>query len=473
MIRSFSPIDGSLVGEVQPASKSSYDEIVARSVSAFESWRMVPAPKRGELIRIIADKVRARKRELGLLITTEMGKILSEGEGEVQEVIDIADFAVGLSRQLYGKTMHSERPLHRMYEQWHPLGPVGVITAFNFPMAVWAWNAFIAAVCGDTIIWKPSELTPICAKVLNEIAQEVATEFGFKDLFQVVYGDAEVGKWIAEDHRIPLVSATGSTKMGREVGQMVAKRFGKSILELGGNNAVIVLNDADLNLALNSIVFGVVGTAGQRCTSTRRVLIEKDVFNSFVESLKASFAKFSPGDPRKEGVLLGPLVSERAVVAYLSAVERAKSEGGELIIGGEVFKDLYVKPTIIRANESMSIVKEETFAPIVYVFEVESLSHAIRLNNSVPQGLSSSCFTTNLLSAEQFLSHQGSDCGIANINIGTSGAEIGGAFGGEKETGGGREAGSDSWKQYMRRQTNTINFSKELPLAQGVKFSVD
>lgn len=473
MIRSLSPIDGSLVGEVQPLSKSSYDEAVTRSVSAFECWRMVPAPKRGELIRIIADKVRARKKELGLLITSEMGKILSEGEGEVQEVIDIADFAVGLSRQLYGNTMHSERPLHRMYEQWHPLGPVGVITAFNFPMAVWAWNAFIAAVCGDTIIWKPSELTPICAKVLNEIAQEAATEFGFKDLFQVVYGDAEVGKWIAEDHRIPLVSATGSTKMGRAVGEVVAKRFGKSLLELGGNNAVIVLKDADLNLALNSIVFGVVGTAGQRCTSTRRVFIEKDVFSSFVESLRTSFAKFSPGDPRKDGVLLGPLVSERAVAAYLSAVEKAKSEGGELLFGGEVFKDLYVKPTIIKANESMSIVKEETFAPIVYVFEVENLSQAIRLNNSVPQGLSSSCFTTNLLSAEQFLSHQGSDCGIANINIGTSGAEIGGAFGGEKETGGGREAGSDSWKQYMRRQTNTINFSKELPLAQGVKFSVD
>lgn len=473
MLVSHSPIDGSEVGKVNITSKSEYDDIVKRSQSTFECWRMYPAPKRGEIIRQIADKVREHKEELGLLITTEMGKIRSEGLGEVQEVIDIADFAVGLSRQLYGKTMHSERPLHRMYEQWHPLGPVGVITAFNFPMAVWAWNAFIAAVCGDTIIWKPSELTPICAQKLNQICSEVATMHGFPDLFQVVYGEAELGKWIAQDDRIPLVSATGSTAMGRSVGEVVAKRFGKSLLELGGNNAVIILKDADLNLALSSVLFGVVGTAGQRCTSTRRVFLEKDIFSKFSENLKSNFSKISPGDPRKDGVLLGPLVSEKAVKSYLAATKRAVEEGGEIIFGGEVYNDLYVKPTIIKAKPSMSIVREETFAPIVYLFEVDNLSQAIELNNRVPQGLSSSCFTTNLLSAEQFLSHQGSDCGIANINIGTSGAEIGGAFGGEKETGGGREAGSDSWKQYMRRQTNTINYSKELPLAQGVRFSVD
>lgn len=473
MLVSFSPIDGSEVGKVNVTTKAEYDDVIKRSQGAFECWRMYPAPKRGELVREIADKVREHKEELGLLITTEMGKIRSEGLGEVQEVIDIADFAVGLSRQLYGKTMHSERPLHRMYEQWHPLGPVGVITAFNFPMAVWAWNAFIAAVCGDTIIWKPSELTPICAQRLNEICTEVATRHGFPDLFQVVYGEAEIGKWIAQDYRIPLVSATGSIPMGRSVGEVVAKRFGKSLLELGGNNGVIILKDADLNLALNSVIFGVVGTAGQRCTSTRRVFLENEVFDQFTIKLIESFQKIQPGDPRRDGTLLGPLVSKRAVDSYQAAIERAKKEGGELLYGGEIFKDLYVKPTIIKANPSMSIVKEETFAPIVYLFKVQSLSEAIEFNNSVPQGLSSSCFTTNLLSAEQFLSHQGSDCGIANINIGTSGAEIGGAFGGEKETGGGREAGSDSWKQYMRRQTNTINYSKELPLAQGVKFSVD
>ncbi len=473
MLVSLSPIDGSEVGKVNVTTKSEYDDVVRRSHATFECWRMHPAPKRGELIREIADKVREHKEELGLLITTEMGKIRSEGLGEVQEVIDIADFAVGLSRQLYGKTMHSERPQHRMYEQWHPLGPVGVITAFNFPMAVWAWNAFIAAVCGDTVVWKPSELTPISAQRLNEICSEVATRHGFSDLFQVVYGEAEIGKWIAQDHRIPLVSATGSIPMGRSVGEVVAKRFGKSLLELGGNNGVIILKDADLNLALNSVVFGVVGTAGQRCTSTRRVFLENEVFDQFAKKLIESFQKIHPGDPRRDGTLLGPLVSKRAVDSYKAAIERAIKEGGELLYGGEVFKDFYVKPTIIKADSSMSIVKEETFAPIVYLFKVQSISEAIELNNSVPQGLSSSCFTTNILSAERFLSHQGSDCGIANINIGTSGAEIGGAFGGEKETGGGREAGSDSWKQYMRRQTNTINYSKELPLAQGVKFSVD
>jgi aldehyde dehydrogenase (NAD+) len=405
-----------------------------------------------------------------------MGKTLGEGEGEIQEAIDIADFAVGLSRQLYGKTMHSERPNHRMYEQWHPLGPVGVITAFNFPAAVWAWNAMIAAVCGDVLIWKPSELTPLTAIAVNNICRSVAAKHGFEGIFSLVVGNGPaLGQQLAADRRIPLVSATGSCAMGRSVARTVGERLGRSILELGGNNAVIVLADADMKLVTSGILFGAVGTAGQRCTSIRRVLVERSVADSLVERLVAAYKQVRIGNPLEKGTLMGPLVHRRAVKAYEQALSRVKAEGGEIVYGGRVLtgmpSDLYVEPTIVRAHKGMALLQEETFAPILYVVPVDGVEEAIEINNAVPQGLSSSIFTRNFKAAERFLSHAGSDCGIANVNIGTSGAEIGGAFGGEKETGGGREAGSDSWKQYMRRQTCTLNYGDDMPLAQGIVFA--
>ncbi|RMD83803.1 MAG: aldehyde dehydrogenase family protein [Candidatus Dadabacteria bacterium] len=476
ILESTSPIDGKLIAKVKVPSKEDYEEVVGAAMETFLSWRSVPAPKRGLLVRDIGDELRAKKELLGRLITVEMGKILPEGLGEVQEAIDIADFAVGLSRQLYGKTMHSEREGHRMYEQWHPLGPIGVITAFNFPVAVWSWNAMIAAVCGDTVIWKPSEITPITSIALCKICSRVAKAYGFPGLFSLVIdsGDAAFGKAIASDKRIPLVSATGSCRMGRAVAESVAARLGRSLLELGGNNAIIVTKNADLDLCVRAVLFGAVGTAGQRCTTTRRILIEKPVADSFLERLKGAYSQITIGNPLDDGVLMGPLVHHRAVECYKEAIERIKKEGGEIAYGGEALQDMpsgcYVMPTIVKAKPGMEILNEETFAPILYIIEVDSLDDAIKIHNNVPQGLSSAIFTENLKEAERFLSCEGSDCGIANVNIGTSGAEIGGAFGGEKDTGGGRESGSDSWKQYMRRQTCTINYSDSLPLAQGIKF---
>jgi len=475
LLQSVSPTDGATIASVRVSSEAQYEQVVERARETFKRWRMYPAPQRGEVVRKLAEQFRLHKRELGILISLEMGKILPEAEGEVQEVIDIADFAVGLSRQLYGKTMHSERPQHRMYEQWHPLGLVGTITAFNFPAAVWAWNAMIAAVCGDVVVWKPSELTPLTANAIIRLTQKVTEEAGFPGLFTLITGeDASLGKKMAADSRFPLISATGSCRMGHSVAETVGKRLGRSLLELGGNNAMIIMEDADLELAKRAVVFGAVGTAGQRCTSTRRVLIARDLEQQFVQDLKQAYAQVRIGDPLTEGTLMGPLISADAVTSYLGAIERIKNEGGEIVCGGNVCTDmpseLFVEPTIVRMKEQTPIVLEETFAPILYVMPIDSLDHAIELHNAVPQGLSSAIFTSNVRSAEQFLSAVGSDCGIANVNIGTSGAEIGGAFGGEKETGGGREAGSDAWKAYMRRQTNTINWSTELPLAQGITF---
>ena len=472
---SYSPIDNNELAKVSITDNESYEKVISESQKCFKAWSNYPSPKRGEVIRQISEEIRRLKDPLGKLVSLEVGKIASEGLGEIQEVIDIADYAVGLSRQLYGKTMHSERSEHRMYEQWHPLGSIGVITAFNFPAAVWAWNAMIAAICGNTVIWKPSELSPLVSIAMTNIASRVASLNGFPGLFTLVTSkDAELGKLLANDTRIPLVSATGSCKMGKSVGQAVAARFGRSLLELGGNNAVIVLEDADLDLASRAVVFGAVGTAGQRCTSTRRLLIQKSISADFVKKLTKTYTQIKIGDPLQTGNLLGPLINENAVNSYKRAIEQAVKEGGKIITGGKVasgkLSNLYVEPTIILANEKMPIVKDETFAPILYVIEIENLEEAIRIQNDVPQGLSSSIFTKSLKSAEAFLSVKGSDCGIANVNIGTSGAEIGGAFGGEKETGGGREAGSDSWKAYMRRQTNTINWSDQLPLAQGIIF---
>lgn len=476
-IKSLSPIDGSLIGEVTITSAENYDRVVEDAKSAFMSWREYPAPKRGEIVRLIGEALRKNKDALGRLVSIETGKILTEGLGEIQEAIDIADYAVGLSRQLYGLSMHSERSKHRMYEQWHPLGAIGVITAFNFPAAVWAWNAMIAAVCGDTIVWKPSQETPVISVAMNKIASEIASQHGFPGVFGLVTDEASIlGKKMAADRRLPLISATGSCAMGKAVGEVVAGRLGRSILELGGNNAIIVLDDAELDLVIPSVAFGAVGTAGQRCTSTRRLLVQKGVINEVVSRLVKAYEQVRIGDPLKENTLMGPLINERAVAQYKFAIEEIKKEGGEILYGGEVLtgmpSSLYVKPTIVRARKDMKMVKEETFAPILYVIPVNDLNEAIAINNDVPQGLSSSIFTAGLRNAETFLSCAGSDCGIANVNIGTSGAEIGGAFGGEKETGGGRESGSDSWKQYMRRQTNTINYSRELPLAQGIRFDL-
>ena len=471
---STSPIDGQKLPSVANSTENEVREVIQSSLKAFDQWRVLPAPKRGELIRQVGEEFRRHKSELAELITLEMGKPISESEGEVQEAIDICDFAVGLSRMLYGKTMHSERPQHRMYEQWHPLGPVAVITAFNFPVAVWAWNAAIAAVCGDTVIWKGSEKTPLCTIATQKICEKVFQKSGYPGVFSVVTGGADVGSLLVKDNRIPLVSATGSTEMGRKIGEATAKRFGRSLLELGGNNAIIVLRDADLELAARGIAFGAAGTTGQRCTTTRRLLVEREVSQPLIDRLKDIYSGIQVGIPLHRQNLIGPLIDERSAKSFEAAVAASLAEGGELLCGGKRLAglptNLYVEPTIIRAEASHQMPKKETFVPILYVIPVADLEEAIATNNSVSHGLSSAIFTNNLKSAERFLSHLGSDCGIANVNIGTSGAEIGGAFGGEKETGGGREAGSDSWKAYMRRQTCTINWSDDLPLAQGVKF---
>ncbi len=443
------------------------------SKDAFNQWKKFPAPVRGQLVREIGDALREKKDALGSLVSLEMGKIKQEGDGEVQEMIDIADFAVGQSRMLYGKTMHSERYDHRMYEQWHPLGILGVITAFNFPVAVWAWNACLAAICGDITIWKPSSSTPLCAVAVQNIANDVLKNHGYKGIFSTVIGSGSVvGERMLNDNRIPLVSFTGSTKMGRHVSEVVSERFGKTILELGGNNAIVVDETADMNMVIPAIAFGAVGTAGQRCTSTRRIIIQETRYEELVNRLVSAYEQVNIGDPLKDDTLMGPLVNEKAVEDYKNALERVKESGGEILYGGKTLEGNFVQPTIVKAENHWDIVQEETFAPILYVITYSTLDEAIDIHNNVPQGLSSAMFTLNVQNAETFLSSVGSDCGIANINIGTSGAEIGGAFGGEKETGGGRESGSDAWKQYMRRQTNTINWSKELPLAQGIKFDL-
>lgn len=470
-IASINPCDGTEIGRVRQAGRGEYDAAVGRSAETFVRWRLLPAPKRGEIVREIGDELRAHKKELGALVTLEMGKILAEGEGEVQEMIDIADFAVGLSRQLYGKTMHSERPGHRMYEQWHPLGPIGVITAFNFPVAVWAWNAMIAAVCGDTVIWKPSSQTPFCALAVERVCGRVLDRHGFGGVFQTVIGsNAVVGEAMLGDRRLPLISFTGSSAVGRRVAETVGARLGRALLELGGNNGIIVLDDANLDLAVRAVVFGAVGTAGQRCTSTRRLFLQRGIAERMTKALAAAYRQVRIGDPSQPETLMGPLINAGAVTEMVRALERIRDQGGEILFGGNPLGGCFVEPALVRSRADMPIVREEIFAPILHLIECETLEQAVEWHNDVPQGLSSAIFTNDLAAAETFLSHRGSDCGIANVNIGTSGAEIGGAFGGEKDTGGGREAGSDSWKAYMRRQTCTINWSSELPLAQGIQF---
>ncbi|MFC1679822.1 aldehyde dehydrogenase family protein [Elusimicrobiota bacterium] len=472
-----SPIDGRLIAKVQQAGPEDYEKIMKKASEAFKTWRMVPAPKRGEIVRQLGNALREKKTALGKLVTLEMGKILPEGEGEVQEMIDMCDFAVGLSRQLYGLTMQSERPLHRMYEQWHPLGVIGIISAFNFPVAVWAWNAAVAAACGDTMVWKPSSQTPLTAIAVQHIVNDVMKKNGYEGIMNLVVGrGSEIGELLINDKRIPMVSATGSCEMGYRIGEVVGKRLGSTILELGGNNAVLVTDDANLDLVLRGTVFGSVGTAGQRCTTTRRLIMQKGIADSLTKKLVKAYKQVTIGDPLKKGVLMGPLVNRQAVDDMQRALKIIKAQGGEILYGGEVLEGdkykggCYVRPCLVKAKADLPIVKDETFAPILYLITVKDADEAIRVQNDVPQGLSSAMFTNGLINAEKFLSHAGSDCGIANINIGTSGAEIGGAFGGEKETGGGREAGSDAWKAYMRRQTNTINWSPDLPLAQGIKF---
>ncbi|GAB4123277.1 MAG: aldehyde dehydrogenase family protein [Raineya sp.] len=470
----FSPINGELIASVEMANVQDYENIVRKAQEAFLVWQKMPAPKRGEIVRQIGEKLRAYKEPLGKLVTYEMGKILQEGLGEVQEMIDICDFAVGLSRQLYGLTMHSERPKHRMYEQWHPLGIVGIISAFNFPVAVWSWNAMLAAVCGDVCIWKPSEKTPLTALACQHIIADVLKTNNLPEgLFNVIVGDARIGEQMSNDSRIPLISATGSTRMGKKVGEAVAKRLGKSILELGGNNAIIITENADLEMAIRATVFGAVGTAGQRCTTTRRLIVHESVYEEIKNRLVKIYANLPIGNPLEPSTLVGPLIDKDAIQTFQKALQKVQEEGGKLLVGGEVIERAgnYVKPAIVEAQNHYEMVQEETFAPILYLIKYKgTVENAIAIQNDVKQGLSSSIFTTNLLQAEAFLACSGSDCGIANVNIGTSGAEIGGAFGGEKETGGGRESGSDAWKAYMRRQTNTINYSTELPLAQGIKF---
>ena len=470
---SVTPVDGTLIAKIKQCNSGDYENIMQKSSEIFKKWRMEPAPKRGEVVRNLANAFRKHKVALGKLISWEMGKIQAEGEGEVQEMIDIADYAVGLSRQLYGKTMHSERPNHRMYEQWHPLGTVGIVTAFNFPGAVWAWNAMIAAVCGDVMVWKPSSKTPLTAIAIQKIVNEVMTPLGWDGVMSLLVGSSrDVGELLVHDRRVPLVSATGSCHMGRKIGEAVAKRLGRSLLELGGNNAIIVMPDSDPELVLRAVLFGAVGTSGQRCTSTRRLFLHKSISASIIDKLITSYSQIKIGNPLDSNTLVGPLVDNKAVKEYSDALEIIKKEKGEILYGGNVIQrdGYYVEPTLVKANMDMEIVREETFAPILYIFEFEGLEEAIEAHNSVDQGLSSSIFTKDMQSVEKFLSHSGSDCGIANVNIGTSGAEIGGAFGGEKDTGGGREAGSDSWKAYMRRQTNTLNWSDDLPLAQGIEF---
>jgi len=477
---SYSPVDGKLIGKVQQASKEDYEKVIQQAEKAFKEWQMIPAPKRGEMVRQIGDELRKYKQPLGKLVSYEMGKSLQEGMGEVQEMIDICDFAVGLSRQLYGLTMQSERPNHRMYEQWHPLGIVGVISAFNFPVAVWSWNAMIALVCGDVVVWKPSSKTPLCAIAVHHIVGKVLQKNNLPEgiLSLVVGSGMEVGDVMLSDKRIPLISATGSTRVGMRVAKFTAERLAKNILELGGNNAIIISDKADLNITIPAVVFGAVGTAGQRCTTTRRLIIHEKVYNAVKEKLVQVYSQLRIGDPLDANNHVGPLIDTDAVKMFSQAIVTAKEQGGKVLTGGEVktgkgFETgCYVQPCIIEVEGNLPIVKHETFAPILYLMKYKAIDEAIALQNDVPQGLSSAIFTEDLREAEKFLSQTGSDCGIANVNIGTSGAEIGGAFGGEKETGGGRESGSDSWKYYMRRQTNTINYGKDLPLAQGIKFDI-
>ena len=475
-LASIDPATGEPIAEVRVATRDDYERVSRSAVEAFRVWRTWPAPARGEVVRQLGEELRAHQEALGRLVTLEVGKIRSEGLGEVQEMIDMADLAVGMSRQLYGKTMHSERPAHRMYEQWHPLGPVGIITAFNFPVAVWAWNACVAAVCGDSMIWKPSPKAPLTAVAVTRIAQRVLERCSAPPIFNLVIGaDAEVGEAMINDSRLPLISATGSVRMGRHVGQAVATRLGRALLELGGNNGIVVLDDADLDLALRAIVFAAAGTAGQRCTTTRRLFLQRGVAAELRERLVRTFRTMAIGDPLDERTLVGPLIDREAVDGMSRALVEAQAQGGEILCGGGVLDGPghFVQPTLVDAHWEMPITCEETFAPILYCFEFDDLEQAIAAHNAVPQGLSSAIFTDSLRAAERFLSATGSDCGIANVNIGTSGAEIGGAFGGEKDTGGGREAGSDAWKAYMRRQTCTINWGEELPLAQGVRFDVE
>ncbi len=470
---STNPTTGEPIAAVTQTTAEAYDSVVEQAVNAFLAWREWPAPRRGLLVRDLGNAVREDIEPLGELISLEMGKIRAEGIGEVQEMVDICDFAVGLARQLYGLTMHSERPQHRMYEQWHPLGPIGIITAFNFPLAVWSWNATIAAVCGDTMIWKPSELVPLTAVAMQHISNEVIADHGVAGLFNLVTGGAEIGRLLTADERLPLVSFTGSIPTGRLVAQTVAGRLGRSLLELGGNNAILVAADADLDLAVRGILFGAVGTAGQRCTSTRRILMHEDIAEELARRLVAAYGQVHLGDPLAEGTLMGPLVTPMAVTAMQAAIETAVAQGGELLYGGQPRPDLgpqFMEPAIVKMPAQSEIVRTETFAPILYLLTYGSMEEALALHNGVPQGLSSAIFTDSMRTAEAFLAVGGSDCGIANVNIGTSGAEIGGAFGGEKETGGGRESGSDAWKAYMRRQTNTLNWSTDLPLAQGISF---
>jgi aldehyde dehydrogenase (NAD+) len=476
----YSPTNGELIAKVEMATEADYEQVVKTAQEAFKTWRTVPAPKRGEIVRQMGDALRTHKDALGKLVTYEMGKIYQEGLGEVQEMIDICDFAVGLSRQLHGFTMHSERPEHRMYDQYHPLGLVGIISAFNFPVAVWAWNSMMASVCGDVCIWKPSEKTPLTAIACQNIIQKVLKNNDMPEgIFNLVIGDAKIGEAMSKDKRVPLLSATGSTRMGKKVGEAVGARLGRALLELGGNNAIIVTENADMEMAIRATVFGAVGTCGQRCTSTRRLIIHESKYNELRDRLLKIYPSLSIGNPLNEDNLVGPLIDKDAVGMFQSALEKAKSEGGNVLIGGEVLSGkgyesgTYVTPAIVEAENSYEIVQDETFAPILYLIKYSgSIDNAIEMHNGVKQGLSSAIFSNNMQESERFLSHWGSDCGIANVNIGTSGAEIGGAFGGEKETGGGRESGSDAWKVYMRRQTNTINFGSSLPLAQGIKFDV-
>ena len=478
-INSYSPVNGKLIGSVGSTDAAAYDAVIRKAQAAFLEWRQWPAPKRGDIVRQVGEALRLHKDPLGKLVSYEMGKSLQEGLGEVQEMIDICDFAVGLSRQLHGLTMHSERPGHRMYEQYHPLGIVGVISAFNFPVAVWSWNSMLAWVCGDVCVWKPSEKAPLCGIACQQIIQSVFKKNQVPEgVSNIISGGREVGEWMSQDTRIPLVSATGSTRMGKAVGAAVGQRLGRSLLELGGNNAIIISADADLDMALIGAVFGAVGTAGQRCTSTRRLIIHEKVYNKFRDKLVHAYQQLKIGDPLNTKNHVGPLIDQDAVAMYLDSIEKCKAAGGNFIVEGGVLKGkaytsgCYVKPCIAEAKNHFPVVQHETFAPILYLMKYKIIEEAIALQNGVPQGLSSAIMTNNLREAEHFLSVAGSDCGIANVNIGTSGAEIGGAFGGEKETGGGRESGSDAWKVYMRRQTNTINYTRNLPLAQGIKFNL-
>ena len=474
---SYCPATGEPIAKVIQAGRESYERVVSQAAKAFGAWRMVPAPKRGEIVRDLGNAFRQLKEPLGELVSLEMGKILVEGQGEVQEMIDICDFAVGLSRQLYGLTIASERPGHRMMEQWHPLGVVGVITAFNFPVAVWAWNSTIAAVCGDPVVWKPAGTTPLCAIAVQHIANHVMADHNLNGIFSLLIGHGNsIGNQMIHDHNFPLISFTGSTRVGQHVSEGIARRFGRAILELGGNNAVLVTEEANLDLAIRAILFGAVGTAGQRCTSTRRVIVHKSVSGELIQRLVRAYSQVRIGDPLDPSVLMGPLITSEAADEMFRAIGQAKADGGRVLFGARRRPDLgplFVEPTILQMPLQTDIVKKETFAPVLYILEYDSFEEALRLHNQVPQGLSSAIFTGSLQKAEEFLSPRGSDCGIANVNIGTSGAEIGGAFGGEKETGGGRESGSDAWKAYMRRQTNTINWSNDLPLAQGIRFGDD